>query len=267
MSTTNEIAEFCMNHNPAMIYLAIGPANAPLQQYPPFLHKFPKPHICIMFDPRLEETLTHERPDGVTFFHLRREFDWDKESGFIEELCQIPSAKMIAQDYSGTDIRKYYPLRRFGPPLLKKVLFDVTYSDGGCFVDFDEIQLFYSEDHGFINPIHKALVAMISDIPAVLAKTIVTERNIAIQFVQALYNIQRGREEARHWCTPENIERRAGWLFAVFDLPPSALEELLIAHIADLSAAISEPIPREYALRLLESKDYMEMATTLASLL
>jgi hypothetical protein len=261
---TNYIVSHCKQTKPAIIYLGVGCANAPLQQYPPFLKDFKTPQICILIDPRLEEELVHERPEGVTFFHLRRFFDWENESDFIATLCE---AQMIAQDYTGEDIRKYYPLQRFGPPLLKKVLFDVTYSDGACHLDLSAVQIFYN-DSGFVNPIHEPLASMRPYIPKELIQRLAKERNNAIYNVFALYNIQRGCEEIQAWCTPENIRRRAGWLFPVFGLTPFALEELLIAHLIDLATIVSETkMARPYALRLLESKEYIEMTRTLASLI
>ena len=264
---TNQIVSYCKAAKPAIVYLGVGCANAPLQQYPPFLKDFEKPQICILIDPRLEEELTHERPDGVTFFHLRRNFDWTAEAEFVATLCE---GQMIAQDYTGDDIRKYYPLQRFGPPLLKKVLFDVTYSDGGCFLDVNAVQIFH-KDGGFVNPIHEPLASTHAYIPKELVQQIAKERNVAIQFVFALYSIEKGREEPRDWCTPANIMRRAGWLFPVFGLvatAPIPLEELLIAHLNDLANTVSKiDLCREYALRLLESKEYIAMTCTLASII
>jgi len=258
------IVSHCKDTKPAIIYLGVGCANAPLQQYPPFLKDFKTPQVCILIDPRLEEELVHERPEGVTFFHLRRFFDWENESDFIATLCE---EQMIAQDYTGDDIRKYYPLQRFGPPLLKKVLFDVAYSDGACYLDHSAVQIFY-KDGGFVNPIHEPLVSMYPYIPKELIQRIAKERNNAIYNVFALYNIQRGREEAQAWCTPETIQRRAGWLFPVFGLTPLALEELLVAHFIDLADIVSgTKMAHTYATRFIESKEYIEMTRTLASLI
>ena len=262
---TRDIADFCKIQKPAMIYLAVGPANAPLQQYPPFLGDFAKPQVCILLDPRLEEELTHERPDGVTFFYLRREFNWEDEQPFIHELCQIPESKMIAQDYTGCDIRVYYPL---APPLLKKVLFDVAYSDGSCYLDFNTVQIFHTEDGGFVNPLQEPLVQSRRYITAELAKKIANERNAAIYYVFALYAAQKGRGEQLDWCTPEQIMRRAGWFFTIHGLPPLSVEELLTAHIMDLAAIVSDTkMTREYALRLMESKEYIVMTRILASMI
>jgi hypothetical protein len=216
-------------------------------------------------DPRLEEELTHDRPDGVTFFYLRREFLWEDEQPFIHELCQIPESKMIAQDYTGCDIRVYYPL---APALLRKVLFDVTYSDGNCGFDFSTVQIFHTENGGFVNPLQEPLAAIRQYITADLAKKIARERNNAIYYVFALYAAQKGREEELHWCSPEQIMRRAGWFFTIHGLPPLSVEELLIAHLMDLSALVSETkMTREYALRLMESKEYIAMTGILASMI
>ena len=84
----------------------------------------------------------------------------------------------------------------------------------------------------------------------------------------ALYSAQKGREEQLYWCTPDQIMRRAGWFFPVHGLPPLSVEELLIAHIMDLATIVSETkMAREYALRLMESKEYIAMTGILASMI
>jgi hypothetical protein len=264
---TNMIVQFCKTKNPAIVYLGVGCAMAPLQQYPPFLKDFPGNQICILIDPRLEEdaALSHERPDGVVFFHLRRLFEWATESDFIAELCNLPGSQFIAQDYSGADIREFFPKDQ---ALMQKVLFDVTYGEGSCYVDFDAVRIFRKEDGGFVNPNQETLASMRRYVPHELLVQKAKERNIAIQFVDALYRIQSGKEEPRDWCTPDRIMWRAGWMFSIYGLPSLALEELLIAYMIDLAAIVdATPMSRDYVTGFLGSKDYIAMTGTLTAII
>ena len=145
----------------------------------------------------------------------------------------------------------------------------MSYSDGGCFPDFDTAQIFCTEnDGGFVNPLQEPLAASRRYITADLAKKVTRERNNAIYYVFALYAAQKGREEQLYWCMPDQIMRRAGWFFTIHGLPPLSVEELLIAHLTDLAAIVSETkMTREYALRLMESKEYIAMTGILASMI
>ena len=50
----DEIVTFCQEHNATIIYLAIGSAHNPQQQYPRFMSDFEGKQICILVDPHLE---------------------------------------------------------------------------------------------------------------------------------------------------------------------------------------------------------------------
>lgn len=265
----NEIIQLCKERSPNIIYLAIGCARAPLQQYPPFIKEIGGTQVCILIDPILEETLTHERPANATFFSERRYFQWgsNEDTEFIHELCKL-NVEVIVQDYSGTDTRSYYPIQALGPSILKRVLFDVTYSDGGCFVDFDTVNILRMEDGGFVNPQQQPLAACYPYIPTDLLKKIVVDRNIAVQFLNYFYGIEIGTEEARHWCTPQNMEWRAAWMFVAYGIPRTSLKELLIAYLIDLATTAGDStMTPEYAATMIGKKDYIATTGFLTSLL
>jgi hypothetical protein len=60
--------------------------------------------------------------------------------------------KMIVQDYTGHDIRKYMNIFSIDNPLLsKKVIFDITNNDGGCLIDFSKYHLYFEKNGDFID--------------------------------------------------------------------------------------------------------------------
>jgi hypothetical protein len=229
-------------------------------------------HICILIDPALEDPLTHERPDNAQFFYLRRYLEWesDADTEFVAELCKlvlaIPMAQMIVQDYSGANLRRYYPLQRF-PQILHKVLFDVTYADGSCYVDFSAVNIIRRPDGGFVNPVFEPLDTIRPYISQELLVRVAKERNIAIQFVHSLYSIQNGTEEPRHWCTQETIRWRADWLFVAYGLRLDQLKDLLTVYLIDLAAAANATMTPEYVSEIIGSKDYIAMTGTLTSII
>ena len=73
---------------------------------------------------------------------------------------------MILQDYTGNDISKIY-LQLFNvfprEILIKKVIFDITQHDGGCFVDFNNFPIFYDINDDFIQPRFMTLINIKKD--------------------------------------------------------------------------------------------------------
>ena len=182
--TLNDITTLCTkicNEEQTTIYFAVGcgleyyaPGTHPPQQYPPFMAEFPGRHICILMDPLLESPpkvyadLGVSVPDtgsdtgpvtigNVTFIPVRRNFEWGSEEArlFIDELCILcldTPARLIVQDYAGNYIDRYYPIDRLGTQITKKVLFDVTYRDGGCFIDLGAVRILRHRDGSFVQP-------------------------------------------------------------------------------------------------------------------
>lgn len=267
-----------------LIYLAIGcsqiyypPDKGSPQQFPPFVAAHAGHKICIWIDPGLEPEprgfqnaglAAQPLPDNTvadvgfaTFIPLRTNFYWPSRWApitsenvqqcmrFIDGLCQLcvcmhDSASMIVQDYSGADIRHFYPLERFGPALLPKVLFDVTYKDSGCFVEFDRVHILRDTD-GFVQPAYSPmwLLAPVAGAAPIIEAEMADRYNILVNYVWRLYKIQMGREVPRDWCTPDVITEKARRLYLVYGVPLAstdtpALHRLLAEGISDFCAVV-----------------------------
>lgn len=256
----------CQEEHPALVYLGIGCAHAPLQQYPPFLKEFGGRQICILIDPALEESLLHETPNGVIFLYLRRYFEWETESTFIEGLCQLPGAQLIAQDYSGTDIYPYYPLQKLGPAILRTALFDATYgtSESSCYVDFSTIHILRMDDGAFINPLYEPLTVIRPHISPALFGTLIRDRNIAIRNVNILNRIRKGEEPTSN---PVFVQRYASKLYPIYGAHPSDHERLMVDYLTDLSYALDNTsITQAAILDTIEAGNYMTIVDVLLSL-
>jgi len=58
--------------------------------------------------------------------------------------------KMIVQDYTGQDIKKYMNIFSMDKPLFsKKIIFDITNNDGGCLIDFSKYHLYFETNGDF----------------------------------------------------------------------------------------------------------------------
>jgi hypothetical protein len=173
------IIHTCEHHAPDIIYVAIGCSqkrheygkHSP-QECPPFVRQWvsatgaPARSICILIDPDLEDDLyvlfdlTDEELSRTRILTVRQEFHWstsDVDRNFINSLCELalrsPNTYLIVQDYSGEDICRHYPIDMFGPSLIGKVVFDVRFANGGCWIDFDKIHLERDAETGaFLQP-------------------------------------------------------------------------------------------------------------------
>lgn len=183
------IIELCQTEIPDIIYLSIGCAQGyyepgspreSSQQYPPCIAGLGGRQICILVDPRLESPIRalpipepteapilHDK--NVSFIPVRRFFEWDsnEDRQFIDALCRLAidqKTRLIVQDYTGHDIHPDYPIDRFDrDALCRKVLFDFTYNEGGCFVDLSKVRILCKSDGSFLQPSFEPLSVAPSD--------------------------------------------------------------------------------------------------------
>ena len=298
--TNDEIVDYCKEVNPRVIYLSIGCSQAEYpvgdrrgspQGYPPVIAALGGRQICILVDPYLENpprcssltsptshTMIHEQMGQVTFITLRRNFDWaGADRSFVNDLCAhviAQNTRLIAQDYSGSFIHNYYPLSIFGPPLLRCVLFDFTYMDGGCFVDLDKVRILMREDGSFVQPhfepIHQILPYCSHDQRTFIVKD---RHEILYCLVKRLHKIQSGAEEPRDWCTAEYVFNKMKQLCAVYKTNHSTMQEdleaLMVEYMIDLCVAVGSEVDLAYirTLVLLPGKEYEEIVGVLKTLL
>jgi hypothetical protein len=271
------IVSYCQYFKPHLIYIAIGCSQtfhdpgsdmASPQGYPPFLRTMGTRQLCILIDPLLEDPprpCVPQEPGqqliqvGSThFIPVRRYFEWasKEDSAFIEALCAYTmentrTRRMIVQDYSGAEIQRYYPLQQFGPELIRNVLFDFTYRDGGCFVDLSKVNIVFCEDSfSFLQPLYERLTYVIQRITPEQRSFILKSRhNIFYSYVKRLHKIQAGVEEPRDWCTRDIVLAAMAPFCQIYITPhcttQDALEELLIAYLTDLCCATETQMTQE----------------------
>ncbi len=269
----DDILTYCKAKNPALIYVGIGCAQghyAPdnedhwAQEYPPVLAAETRGYrIAILIDPALErpvralrdvgldgshDVVTDQRA-GITFICLRNLFHWPRTNNsplssphatFMNQLCELAvyseSTQLIVQDYTGLDIRPYYPLNQFNHNKLKdRVLYDMTYSSGGCSVDFTKVTVLRRANGDFIQPHYTPLHTLsVLGIPsAIIIAEATNRREILELFIHRYYHVLNGNKEPRHWCTEDHVMNAATYLFYNYGLIPSVIPTNLRALMAE----------------------------------
>jgi len=247
-----------------VIYLAIGPARSAQQEYPPFMKYLGGKQLCILFDPRLESPLEAEITgdtdrENVTIIPMKINFFWDDDHEpskiLITALCQIalssPTCRLIVQDYTGQETRSKYPLSFFGPALMDRVLFDVTYGESGCFVNLDAVHLLIRNDGSFIQPEFDRITNLKPWIPKEVLCRMFQERNNTITtYALRAYRILCG-EEAPTWFSMEEVADRLKRYWPMYglltpsEITKAAMVALLSAYWMDVSptnAALPPPL-------------------------
>ena len=214
------------------------------QEYPPFVADWPGRKLCILIDPELENEpvgiteaggtsatlddcvpLTLAFDNGkptVTFVALRQYFHWNNHAGcdpadcraFLNALIQRalprPAPYMIVQDYSGPDIRRYYPLERFGVGMMGKVLFDITGGDPGCFVDFSKYHILRDSAGHFIQPHYTPLWKLKGRgiVGKAFTDLVLQRYNLALDSAARCWRAQNGHDIPRDWYAPSIVAGR-----------------------------------------------------------
>jgi hypothetical protein len=285
-----DISNYCQEDAPDLIYLSIGCAQngnpvSNEQQVPPFIKAMPGRIVFILIDPALESppraftdlgfpSTQIECPITIRgrfdVISLRQEFNWssDEEKSFIDDLCALTLApslgrgtRLIVQDFSGENIHKHYPLRAFGPDLMKNAIFDVTQNDGCCFVDWNRHPpKFMHPDTGhFIHAWHQPLATIKPYVTEeVCAQQQSSRMSLLTNYIHRLYQIQAGTHEPRIWCTPEYLEQFAHWLFDAYTIgfgtDNDTLRVLLVDMYRDfVKAAGGTPPPPSDIITLIDA--------------
>jgi hypothetical protein len=194
-----------------------------------------------------------------------------EDTAFIHTLCaytlEKPRTRMIVQDYSGEEIQRYYPIQTFGKELIRKVLFDFTYQNGGCFVDLSKVNILFCDDSfSFMQPLYERLTYVFKYLTAEQKKFLLNSRhNIFYSFVKRLHKIQEGVEEIRDWCTPQIVMDMIPSFCVNYSTPYStdqqALEELLLAYLTDLCLTSDTQLSQEEIVECVRSPTNMYQDT------
>jgi hypothetical protein len=196
---------------------------------------FPYRQICILIDPYLEmpprctdEVTKLDVPYEITILPIRSTFEFPTHMEFLHRLirlCTDPSlrVKMIVQDFTGRDIRPYYPIQMYGDALFHHVLFDATYGDGGCFPDLTAIRILQTNGN-FVQPMYSTLSALSSLVPPSIVKQQFQLRRHSIYMLSTVHRVSIGVEEYRDWCTKKEILRFLPQYSKLYDIPEPELD-------------------------------------------
>lgn len=293
----SDILELCTENRPDLIYIAVGSAThegggqGVIQQYPPFVKDWPGKKLCIWIDPLLEDpprsvsTHTFTKEDNLDIWKshdvlcipLRKYFHYLNESSdtqnehiedkqFIEELCKLTlliSAKLILQDYTGREIHKYYPFHV--GPILESVLYDVTYNDSGCYIDFDTVRILFNDAGGFIQPGYSSLSAIHGKIPDLLFERELARRRLNLTYIHTYLCCSLGLREAGEWLTEEYIQHDVNRLSYIYKVNTLDLKGILIAAATDICEVASCPITNS-EIDIIVSSPSQQYATLLQNL-
>lgn len=228
---------------PDLIYLAIGCGQAgvpaeytPYQEYPPQVRDWPGRKLCILIDPHLEEPLRVQPTADATFYPFRQPWLWTgaPDRMFLYSLINFvlrpqSNTRLIVQDYTGVDIRPYYPLDVFPPQeLLNRVLFDMTQRDGGCYINFNNVHILQDIHGDFIQTAYVPMSRFAAH-AAPLAYEMQQRYLILTHYVHRLYRIQEGLEPPRDWLTVSEVRDRCRRLWVAYRLPTVTTQDGLAA--------------------------------------
>ncbi len=310
MDDYNRIIEYCTVMQPTIVYVGIGcslgwnhrdPSQLQ-QQYPAILDTFPEPRVCILIDPLLEypprATMSSPSSDlpilnhpaytrstdpivkqGTTFFPIYRDFEFIRsyDADFLHALCSQcvrtnGDTKLIVQDYTGRDIRPYYPSDIFGDAIRPFVLYDMTYRDPGCYVDFSTVHVLRDESGNFIHPSHCTLrkIRQVARVGSrILQDEIKRRTDIVINYLYRRYAVQAGYKEHADWCSPANIAVHLQQLIPAYGLPAfltqTNLKQAMVMCLQDVGGVMDKEVSSQTICDLLDknSSDFINLAVFL----
>ena len=236
---------------PLLIYVAIGCAvgryaegEHPPQQYPPYLRTFACRQICVLIDPNLEmppramADTANLSADITILPVLENLYHSDQHDGFLDrlaKLCLETENRMIVQEFTGTNTNLHYPMH-LGKDILKYVLYDPTYSDGGgCSPDISGIELLRDARGDFLHPQYSRLQDIYNTVPEDMFKQQFKSRfyNV-IQILLRKYRILRNLEEPRDWLTETMVSTAIRPFCFIYNLPANGpLDAVLMEIVHD----------------------------------
>jgi hypothetical protein len=225
----------------------------------------------------------------VTFFCCRQYFEspkppgWGHKEGtekidmaFLKNLCTIActsSTKLIYQDYSGRltdDLYESMLVQCDHPSFKSSVLFDVTYKDAGCFIDFSKINIFRNSEGDFIQPAFETLTFLRSYVPSMLSSEMKRRRLILADYVHRYYQVLIGKKEPRDWCSSYIISERMKPMVAIYGTSQStdsnSLYELLESGLLDFCTATECHMTGAEMHDVIQSDQYVQTLKMLSNI-
>lgn len=284
-----------------MIYVSIGCAldwnkdpQQIQQQYPAILDTFPGQRVCILIDPSLEypPKATRSAPvssslpipppaydtrpstpivkDGVVFFPVYRAFEFThpQDAEFLHTLCSLcvetnGATKLIVQDYTGRDIRPYYPTDIFGDAIRPWILYNMTYRDSGCYVDFSTVHVLRDPAGNFVHPECLSLrqIRQIAPTGSRILRDEMKERtDLVCNYLYRRYAVQAGYKEPADWCSPANVIIHLRRLTLAYGSPTNLtqtnLKRVILACLQDVGDVMDKEVSAETVYTLLDANNY-----------
>jgi len=275
-------------------------ATAQPQQYPPFVAAWSGKKICILIDPCLEQPpyayldLGIDSAENVVdiqdtrIYCLRQHFEmidppsvqaqyrsdsekYEPDMAFLHALCDIAytgKTKLIYQDYTGRITDYLYPISRYDDPerLKANVLFDVTYNDGGCFIDFSKVKILMKPNGDFLHPQQETLVNL-RDHQHLLQLYAQKRKSDLGYYIHWYYQILLGNKEARDWCSPQTVLPKMKPLCEMYKTPlatdKASIHILLKTALFDYCASTDHFLTEAEVDEIIESPDQYPKTLTM----
>jgi hypothetical protein len=143
-------------------------------------------------------------------------------------------SKLIGQDFTGRDTRNAY--NSLGNifdknEYYKRVLFDITYGDSGCFVDFSKSPIIYDQEDNFVQVRNKKLIELRRILPHYFKKMAESRINLVLWHLNRQLRIFRGEltHEPFHKSHFRIICNEITDIYSIPDL--NSIDEETIKHI------------------------------------
>jgi hypothetical protein len=264
------------------------------QEYPPFVEEWAGNKVCILIDPLLEQPPYCFSDLGVTdqslaavvdiktirFYCLRQRFEtmdppsinsqyctpshvYEADMAFLYSLCDLAcrsQTKFIYQDYSGRITDYLYPIMRYQEPerLKANVLFDVTYNEGGCFVDFTKVKILKKPNGDFLHPEYEVLANLRSH-PSLMEIYAKKRRSVLGSYIHWYYQILLGNKPEREWCTADTILPKMVPLCRIYGTPiapdKASIYALLKTALVDYCAATNHYLTETEVAEIVQKPD------------
>jgi hypothetical protein len=182
---------------------------------------------------------------------IRENWNWETHKQITDRLClQDKSRYIFVQDFTGADIRPYFPWSQ-APQALKHIVFDINDTEGDCSPDMSAAHLYRDSSGDFVQPAYMSLIEMIKnpDIPRSVVRDHMKKRYECARFwLWKLYRQHAKQEEYRDWCVPAIVDWRIQPLFRAYGFynasaaDADAVTQLVYVVTRDLAEAVDPSI-------------------------
>lgn len=257
----------------------------PALEYPPRICRDPYSahseydmESCVIPTP-LEPIPVDPYDRDILIFTMRREFHFTRstDSDFLHALCNLcirekGKVKLIVQDYSGRDIRPFYPTKTYGDWIHPYVLYDFTYRNSGCLVDFSTVEVLRFPGSGnfiqpFALPLHLLRLYTKRHSP-ILQHEIFRRTDAILNCLWYFYRVQIGTIEPTHWCTHQLVNDTLRSIVVPYELTmslePANIRVAMMLILQDVAQITGHPITRDELQQLFDTRHAEVVNTVIA---